>query len=133
MKADNLLAGGRSQRFFPPLSASGNLSLLCLLNTSQGENSMPSSTPFFRRLLVVIKQTAYEEYSQIQSRWLCSVVGTAQSLHCPHHAVFSDEHLILLFRHHFCKCASHMTHLNAQHPFSSNSEDKPPKPSAGPV
>lgn len=65
MKADNLLAGGRSQRFFPPLSASGNLSLLCLLNTSQGENSMPSSTPFFRRLLVVIKQTAYEEYSQV--------------------------------------------------------------------
>jgi hypothetical protein len=26
---------------------------------------MPSSTPFFRRLLVVIKQTAYEEYSQV--------------------------------------------------------------------
>lgn len=27
---------------------------------------MSSSGPFFRRLLVVIKQTAYEEYSQVR-------------------------------------------------------------------
>lgn len=28
---------------------------------------MPTQSPFFRRLLVVIKQTAYEEYSQVRS------------------------------------------------------------------
>mmetsp|Transcript_10579 Transcript_10579/g.22125 ORF Transcript_10579/g.22125 Transcript_10579/m.22125 type:complete len:388 (-) Transcript_10579:237-1400(-) len=29
---------------------------------------MPSNTPFFRRLLIVIKQTAYEEYTQLKLR-----------------------------------------------------------------
>lgn len=36
---------------------------------------MPSETPLFRRLLVVIKQTAYEEYSQVAFLLLIVVVA----------------------------------------------------------
>ncbi|KAL3783476.1 hypothetical protein HJC23_000314, partial [Cyclotella cryptica] len=37
-------------------------------NSKFNTSTMPTQSPFFRRLLVVIKQTAYEEYTQLKLR-----------------------------------------------------------------
>ena len=55
-----------------------------------------STGPFFRRLLVVIKQTAYEEYSQVR---LCNVLfvsfnGCVVPLHAIHYLFMFYFHLL---------------------------------------